>query len=83
MWVPLEVRVDSLEIKRNSNGNYLVTAFIAVESAIETPIKIVAKTDGRDLIEAPRQVITRLVLDSSKTQVLSQVVYVVEKGIEA
>jgi RNA polymerase sigma factor (sigma-70 family) len=83
MWVPLEVRVDSLEIKRNSNGNYLVTAFIAVESAIETPIKIVAKTDGRDLIEAPRQVVTRLVLDSSKTQVLSQVVYVVEKGIEA
>lgn len=83
MWIPLEVRVDSTEIKRNSNGNYLVTVVIAVESVIETPIKIVAKADGRDLIEAPRQVITRLVLDPSKTQVLSQVVYVVESGVEA
>lgn len=83
MWIPLEVRVDSTEIKRSSNGNYMVTAVIAVESVIETPIKIVAKADGRDLIEAPRQVITRLVLDPSKTQVLSQVVYVVEKGAEA
>jgi len=83
MWIPLEVRVDSTEIKLSSNGNYLVTAVIAVESVIETPIKIVAKADGRDLIEAPRQVITRLVLDPSKTQVLSQVVYVVEKGVEA
>jgi len=83
MWIPLEVRVDSTEIKRSSNGNYLVTAVIAVESVIETPIKIVAKADGRDLIEAPRQVITRLVLDPSKTEVLSQVVYVVEKGAEA
>lgn len=83
MWVPLNVRVDSAEIKRSPNGNYLVTAFIAVESVIETPIKIAAKAGGRDLTEAPRQVITRLVLDPSKTQVLSQAVYVVEKGVEA
>lgn len=82
MWVPLNVRVTSTEVKRNSNGNYLVTAFIAVESVVETPIKIAAEAGGRDLLEAPRQVITRFVLDPSKTQVLSQVVYVVEKGAE-
>lgn len=82
MWVPLKVRVNSVEIKRVSGGKYMLTAHIAVESAIDTPIKIMAKADGRDLLEAPKQVITRFVLDSSKTQILSQAVYVVEKGAE-
>ena len=83
LWIPLEVRVTSTEIMRQSNGNYLLTAFINVESEIESPIKISATASGRDLAEAPRQVITRLVLDSSKTQVLAQAVYVVEQGVSA
>jgi len=83
MWIPLKISVDSTEIRRTLNGNYLVTAYIAVESAIETPIKIAAKASGRDLLEAPRQVVTRFVLDPSKTQVLSQAVYIMEKGVEA
>jgi len=47
---------------------------------VETPIKIAATANGRDLAAAPRQVITRLVLDPSKTQVLAQAIYVVERG---
>jgi hypothetical protein len=62
------------------SGNYLFTAYIAVESVVETPIRIAATTNGRDLATAPRQVITRLVLDPSKTQVLAQAIYVVERG---
>jgi hypothetical protein len=65
------------------NGNYLLTAYIAVESAVETTIKIAATANGRDLAAAPRQVITRLVLDPSKTQVLAQAIYVVERGVRA
>lgn len=83
MWVPLQIKVVSTEIERSLNGNYLITAYIAVESVIETPIKIAAKANGRDLLEAPERVITRFVLDSSKTQVLSQAVYVVENGVGA
>lgn len=83
MWVPLQIRVDSTEIKRSLNGNYIVTAYIAVESAVDSPIKVVANAGGRDLAQAPKRVITRLLLDSSKTQVLSQVVYVVEKEVES
>jgi len=79
-WSPLMVRVSSTDITRQMSGNYLFTAYIAVESAIETPIKISATANGRDLAAAPRQVITRLVLDPSKTQVLAQAIYVVEKG---
>jgi RNA polymerase sigma factor (sigma-70 family) len=79
-WAPLLVRVSSTEITRQMSGNYLFTAYIAVESAIDTSIKITAAANGRDLAAAPRQVITRLVLDPSKTQVLAQAIYVVERG---
>jgi hypothetical protein len=82
-WAPLNVRVSSTEITRQMSGNYLFTAYIAVESAIDTSIKIAAASNGRDLAAAPRQVITRLVLDPSKTQVLAQAIYVVERGARA
>ena len=82
-WSPLSVSVSSTEITRQMSGNYLFTAYIAVESAVDTPIKIAATASGRDLAAAPRQVITRLVLDPSKTQVLAQAIYVVEKGARA
>ena len=82
-WAPLNTSVSSTETVRLINGNYLLTAYIAVESAVETPIKIAATANGRDLAAAPRQVITRLVLDPSKTQVLAQAIYVVERGARA
>jgi len=82
-WTPLLTRVSSTDITRQMSGNYLFTAYIAVESAVNTPIKIAATTNGRDLAAAPRQVITRLVLDPSKIQVLAQAIYVVEKGAKA
>ena len=46
----------------------------------ETTVVIPATANGRDLLQAPRQVITRLVLNPGKTQILSQAIYVVEKG---
>ena len=82
-WAPLMVKVASTEITRQMSGNYLFTAYIAVESVIYTPIRIAATASGRDLATAPRQVITRLVLDPSKTQVLAQAIYVVERGARA
>ena len=77
-WVPLLVSVSKSEIRALSSGNYLFTAYIAVESAIESPIRITGKASGRDLESAPDQVITRLVLDPERKLVLSQAVYVVE-----
>ena len=82
-WVPLMVKVSSTEIVRQMSGNYLFTAYIAVESPIDTSIRIAAAASGRDLAAAPRQVITRLVLNPSKTQVLAQAIHVVERGARA
>jgi RNA polymerase sigma factor (sigma-70 family) len=79
-WAPLVTSVTYLDSERLLSGNYLVTAIIKVESEVETPVVIPAAANGRDLLQAPRQVITRLVLNPDKTQILSQAIYVVEKG---
>ena len=79
-WVPLITKLSSTETTRLMSGNYLFTAYITVESAVDSPIRIAAAANGRDLADAPKQVITRMVLDPSKTQVMAQAIYVVEKG---
>jgi len=80
-WTPLVTSVTFLDSERLLSGNYLVTAIIKVESEVETTVVIPATASGRDLLQAPRQVITRLVLNPGKTQILSQAIYVVEKGV--
>jgi RNA polymerase sigma factor (sigma-70 family) len=81
-WTPLVTSVTFLDSERLLSGNYLVTAIIKVESELETTVVIPATASGRDLLQAPRQVITRFVLNPGKTQILSQAVYVVEKGVK-
>jgi RNA polymerase sigma factor (sigma-70 family) len=81
-WAPLVTSVTFLDSERLLSGNYLVTAIIKVESEVETTVVIPATASGRDLLQAPRQVITRLVLNPGKTQILAQAVYVVEKGVK-
>jgi RNA polymerase sigma factor (sigma-70 family) len=81
-WSPLVTTLTYLNSERLLSGNYLVTAIIKVESEVETTVTIPASASGRDLLQAPRQVITRLVLNPGKTQILSQAVYVVEKGVK-
>ena len=79
-WIPLVSSLTYLNSERLLSGNYLVTAIIKVESEVETTVTIPASASGRDLLQAPRQVITRLVLNPGKTQILSQAINVVEKG---
>ena len=79
-WIPLITTLTMLDSERLLSGDYLVTAIIKVESEVETTIVIPATASGRDLAQAPKQVITRLVLNAGKTEILSQAIYVVEKG---
>jgi RNA polymerase sigma factor (sigma-70 family) len=81
-WIPLVTKLNYLNSERMLSGDYLITAIIDVEYEVESPIVIPASTSGRDLLTAPRQVITRLVLNPGKTQILSQAVYVVETGVK-
>jgi RNA polymerase sigma factor (sigma-70 family) len=79
-WIPLNTILTMFDSERLLSGDYLVTAIIKVESEVETSIVIPATASGRDLAQAPKQVITRLVLNPGKTEILSQAIYVVEKG---
>ena len=81
-WAPLLTSLSYLNSERLLSGDYLVTAIIKVESEVETSVVIPASAMGRDLAQAPKQVITRLVLNAGKTQILAQAVYVVEKGVK-
>ena len=79
-WIPLNTTLTMLDSERLLSGDYLVTAIIKVESEVDSSIVIPATAFGRDLLVAPKQVITRLVLNPGKTEILSQAIYVVEKG---
>lgn len=82
-WIPLSVRVAATDFKRQKDGNYLFIAILDVESEIDSPLKITASSGGRDLLEAPSRLVTRILLDSSKLQVLAQAVLVLEAGTDA
>ena len=79
-WIPLNTTLTMLNSERLLSGDYLVTAIIKVESEVQSSIVIPATAFGRDLTQAPKQVVTRLVLNPGKTEILSQAIYVVEKG---
>jgi RNA polymerase sigma factor (sigma-70 family) len=78
-WIPLATRVISSDIERLMDGNYLLTAVIQVKSEVETTISIPASAGGRDLEVPPSRVITRILLNPSKTEILGQAVQVIEK----
>ena len=59
-----------------SNGNYLVTATIVLDSSIDVGITIPTGVRGYDLAGAPKSIVTRLVFDATKTRVLAQAVSV-------
>jgi RNA polymerase sigma factor (sigma-70 family) len=79
-WIPLNSKLAYYDMERLINGNYLITAIIRVQSEVELPVVVASTSNGRDLLEAPRQVITRLVLNPGKTQILAQAVQILEKG---
>jgi hypothetical protein len=75
-WVPLAVSDTTYVIERMSNGNYLVTATILVDSSIDVGITIPTGSRGYDLAGAPKSIVTRLVLDASKSHILAQAISV-------
>ena len=75
-WVPLQVGDTTYVIERMSNGNYLVTVTISVDSSINSGVSIPVGTRGYDLASAPKSIVTRLVLDAAKSKVLAQAVSV-------
>jgi len=77
-WVPLVLSATNTVIDRLSNGNYLVTSTMTVDSVIDIDFTIATGVRGYDLTAAPKTITTRLVLNPGKTQILAQAIYLSE-----
>jgi RNA polymerase sigma factor (sigma-70 family) len=77
-WTPLILSSTNTVIDRLSNGNYLVTSTMTVDSAVDIDFSIATGVRGYDLTEAPKTITTRLVLNPGKTQILAQAINISE-----
>ena len=77
-WTPLILSSTNTVIDRLSNGNYLITSTMTVDSVIDSDFVIATGVRGYDLTAAPKTITTRLVLNPGKTQILAQAIFISE-----
>jgi RNA polymerase sigma factor (sigma-70 family) len=80
-WFPLTQTGSTATITRLSNGNYLLTATIYIDSTVDSAL-FVAATGGLDVDAIPNEITTRIILNSSKSSILAQAVNIGSKGVK-
>ncbi|NDC49430.1 MAG: RNA polymerase sigma factor [Micrococcales bacterium] len=80
-WFPLTQTGSASTISRLSNGNYLLTATIYIDSTVDSAL-FVAATGGLDVDAIPNEITTRIILNSSKSTILAQAINVGAKGVK-
>ena len=80
-WFPLTQSGLASTISRLSNGNYLLTATLYIDSTVDSAL-FVAATGGLDVDVIPNEITTRIILDSSKGSILAQAINVSAKGVK-
>jgi len=80
-WFPLTQTGHASTISRLSNGNYLLTATIYIDSTIDSPLFVPA-TGGLDVDAIPNEITTRIILNSSKSTILAQAINIGAKGVK-
>jgi hypothetical protein len=78
-WYPLTQTGSASTITRLSNGNYLLTATLYIDSSVDSAL-FVAATGGLDVDAIPNEVTTRIILNSSKSSILAQAINIGAKG---
>jgi RNA polymerase sigma factor (sigma-70 family) len=80
-WFPLTQSGSASTISRLSNGNYLLTATIYIDSTVDSAL-FVAATGGLDVDVIPNELTTRIILNSSKSSILAQAINIGAKGVK-
>ena len=80
-WYPLTLTQTASTMKRLPNGNYLLTATLYVDSTVESGM-FFDSTSGLDVDAIPGEISTRIIMDSSKSQILAQAINVSAKGVK-
>jgi RNA polymerase sigma factor (sigma-70 family) len=79
-WFPLTQTGSASSISRLSNGNYLLTATLYIDSTVDSAL-FVAATGGLDVDAIPSEITTRIILNSSKNSILAQAVNIAAQGV--
>ena len=79
-WFPLTQAGSASSISRLSDGNYLLTATLYIDSTVDSAL-FVAATGGLDVDAIPSEITTRIILNSSKSSILAQAVNIGAKGV--
>ncbi len=80
-WFPLTQSGSASTVTRLSNGNYLLTATIYIDSTVDSAL-FVAATGGLDVDAIPNEITTRIILNSSKSTILAQAINISAKGVK-
>ncbi len=80
-WFPLTQTGSASTITRLSNGDYLLTATLYIDSTVDSAL-FVAVTGGLDVEVIPNEITTRIILNSSKSSILAQAINIGAKGVK-
>jgi hypothetical protein len=75
-WNSVEVKATDSSIDRLANGQFLITATFNLGYLNESDFVIPTGSRGYDLVDAPKSITTRILMNAGKTQVLAQAVQV-------
>jgi RNA polymerase sigma factor (sigma-70 family) len=78
-WRSVEVKSTDTSVDRLANGNFLITATSTIGYLKTSDFVMPTGARGYDLVDAPKSITTRVLLNSGKTQVLAQAVQVTNK----
>jgi hypothetical protein len=78
-WRSVEIKSTETSVDRLANGNYLITATFNIGYLNTTDFVMPTGKRGYDLVDAPKTITTRVLLNSGKTTVLAQAVQVINK----
>jgi hypothetical protein len=82
-WATASADATSVDFERTSQGQYLVTVTISLVSTTASEFTVPTGNRGYDVAVAPQTFTTRLLLNSSKTQILAQAIYIPESSSNA
>jgi RNA polymerase sigma factor (sigma-70 family) len=78
-WRSVEIKSTDTSVDRLANGNFLITATFNIGYLNTTDFVMPTGKRGYDLVDAPKTITTRVLLNSGKTTVLAQAVQVINK----
>ena len=80
-WFALDLSSTEVSSTRRSDGSYLLSASLYVNSTVQSIVPIETK-NGLNVSAIPNKIQTAIIIDSTKSKVLAQAIFVNAKGVK-